>query len=203
LLLLSPSCPHCPAMLQILGELIKDGTLGRLEAVNVAAHPEVAAEYGVRSVPWLRLGPFELAGMRARDELAYWAKLAATGGGMSDYFHVQLKEGGLAQVRTAIEKQPSLLAELLPIVANPEASINVRIGASVIFEGLVGSPALQALLPRLIELAGHADSRVRADACFYLGLSGAAEARGALTAALGDSNAEVREIAGEALEALG
>lgn len=202
LLLLSSSCPHCPAVLQILGDLVKAGKLGRLEVFNVAAHPEVARELGVRSVPWVRIGPFELAGLRGREELESWVRRAAAGEGMADYFHTLLKDGELATVRAMIEARPERLAALLPIVANPEASINVRIGASVIFEGQVGGPALRALLPQLAELAGHGDARVRADACFYLGLCRAAAARPALEACLDDASADVREIAAEALSGL-
>jgi hypothetical protein len=36
-----------------VGRLLKGGVIGRLEAVNVAIHPERAAELGVRKVPWL------------------------------------------------------------------------------------------------------------------------------------------------------
>ena len=91
---------------------------------------------------------------------------------VADRFHGLLKEGGLAQVQREVAARPQLLAELLPIVANPEASINVRIGASVIFEAHAGGAALRALRRRLGELSMDADARVRADACHYLGLSG-------------------------------
>ena len=203
LLLLSSSCPHCPAVLQVLADLVKNGRVGRLEVVNVAAHPDRAAALGVRSVPWVRIGAFDLSGQRSRAELESWVQRAAAEEGMAEYFHTLLKEGELAKVRAMIEAQPELLAELLPIVANPEASINVRIGASAICEGLAGSTALQALVPRLAELAEHDDARIRADACFYLGLSGSAAARPALAACVSDADGEVREIAAEALAELG
>jgi len=207
LLLLSSACPHCPAVLQSLSDLVKAGTLGRLEVVNVAAHPALAQELGVRSVPWVRIGPFELAGLRSREELAGWARRAegdaAGGDAMADYFHTLLKDGELARVRAMVEAQPQRLAALLPIVANPAASINVRIGASAIFEANAGGPALRALLPPLEELARHADSRVRADACFYLGLSRVPAVRATLEACLADADAAVREIAADALAELG
>lgn len=203
MLLVVASCPHCPAVLASLAAMAKDGALGRLEVVNVAVHPEVAEALGARSLPWVRIGPFELTGARGRAELEEWARRAGSEAGMADYFHALLKDGELAKVRAMIEAQPALLGELLPIVANPEASINVRIGASAIFEGQAGGAALRALLPSLIELSAHADHRVRADACFYLGLSGAAEARPALAACANDADAAVREIAVEALGELG
>lgn len=121
---------------------------------------------------------------------------------LADEFHLLLKDGGLAQAKARIAAQPELLAELLPIVANPEASINVRLGASVIFEGHAGGAALRALVPRLGELSRHADARVRADACHYLGLSGDRRARDWLVPRLQDGNAEVREIAADSLAAL-
>lgn len=122
---------------------------------------------------------------------------------MADRFHVLLMDGGMAQVQAEVAAEPALLAELLPIVANPEASINVRLGASIVFEKLAGTPVLRALLPRLAELAGHADARVRADACFYLGLTGEAQARQWLEPRLRDESADVREIAADAIEMLG
>lgn len=129
------------------------------------------------------------------------ARLAA-GRHVADEFHVLLKDGGLAAVKQRIASRPELLAELLPIVANPEASINVRIGAGVLFEIHAGSAALRALVPRLGALAGDADARVRADACHYLGLSGDVRARDYLALRLDDDSAEVREIAADSLEAL-
>lgn len=122
---------------------------------------------------------------------------------MADRFHVLLMDGGMAQVQAEVAAEPGLLAELLPIVGNPEASINVRLGASVIFERHAREPALRALLPRLGALAGHDDARVRADACFYLGLTGEAGARQWLEPRLEDESADVREIAADATEMLG
>jgi HEAT repeat protein len=135
----------------------------------------------------------------------YWPQAlrkAAAQSVQADRFHLLLKDGGLPEVRGAVADRPELLADLLPIVANPEASINVRVGASVIFEEHAGGPALRALVPQLGALAAHADARVRADACFYLGLAGDPDARRYLSSRLGDESADVREIAAESIAAL-
>lgn len=129
-------------------------------------------------------------------------RAGAAGTAAADRFHVLLMDGGLAKVQAEVAAAPALLAELLPIVANPEASINVRLGASIVFERHAGAPALRALLPQLAALAAHADARVRADACYYLGLTGEARARDALGPRLHDADADVREIAVDALETL-
>lgn len=202
LLFLSSHCPHCPAVLQSLADLVKAGKIGRLEVVNLEVHGEAAAALGVRSVPWLRLGDFELAGLRSREELEAWAGRAGSPEGMADYFHALLKEGRLAQVLDTVRRQPAALAAVLPIVANPEASINVRIGAGVVFEELAGSPGLAALAGPLGALTRHADARVRTDACHYLQFTGAPDARGYLEAARQDEDAVVRETAEESLAAL-
>jgi glutaredoxin len=202
LLLLSTHCPHCPAVLAALADLVKQGTLGRLEVVNLEQHPEVGQALGVRSVPWIRLGRIELAGQHGKAELAEWAAKADSEAGLADWFHMLLKEGQLPRAQAAIEADPALLAAVLPIVGNVDASLNVRLGAGVLLENFAGTDTLRALLPRLGGLSQHADARVRADACHYLGLTGDAGAKPWLEARLDDEDADVREIAGESLQGI-
>ena len=200
LLLLSTHCPHCPAVLAALAELVKQGAIGRLEAVNLEQHPEAGQSLGVRSVPWIRIGRIELSGVHSKAELAGWAAKADSEAGVADYFHMLLKEGQLPRAQAMIEADPALLAAVLPIVGNVDASLNVRLGAGVLLEEFAGSDTLRALLPRLGELSQHADARVRADACHYLGLTADAAARPWLEARIGDEDADVREIAAESLQ---
>lgn len=200
LLLISTHCPHCPAMLAALADLVKQGTIGRLEAVNLEQRPEVGQALGVRSVPWLRIGRIELTGVHGKAELAEWATKADSETGLADWFHALLKEGQLPRAQALIEADPALLAAVLPIVGNVEASLNVRLGAGVLLEEFAGSDTLRALLPRLGELSQHADARVRADACHYLGLTRDAAARPWLDARVADEDADVREIATESLQ---
>ena len=202
LLLISPHCPHCPAVLAALADLVKQGTIGRLEAVNLEQHPEIGQSLGVRSVPWVRIGRIELAGVHGKAELAEWAAKADSEEGIADWFHMLLKEGQLPRAQAAIEADPALLAAVLPIVGNVEASLNVRLGAGVLLENFAGSATLRALVPRLGDLSQHADARVRADACHYLGLSGDVAAKPWLEARIDDDDADVREIAAESLQTL-
>lgn len=120
----------------------------------------------------------------------------------AEQFQIWLLEGQLKSVLAMVERLPNALADLLPIVANPEANLNVRFGASAVLERHAGSTALQALVPALGMLAGHGDARVRADACHLLGLSGSDAAIKYLEARRNDPDAEVREIVAESLEAL-
>ena len=202
LLLISTHCPHCPAMLAALADLVKQGIIGRLEVANLEQRPEVGQSLGVRSVPWVRIGRIELAGMHSKAELADWAAKADSDAGMADYFHMLLKEGQLPRVQAMIETESKLLAAILPIVGNVDASLNVRLGAGVLLENFENTNSLRALVPQLGELSQHDDARVRADACHYLGLSADTTARTWLEARLADDDADVREIAAESLQTL-
>jgi thioredoxin-like negative regulator of GroEL len=202
LLFITPGCPHCPAVLHGLSDLVKQAIIGKLTVVNVAAHPELAAEYGVRAAPWLRLGPFTLTGAHSAAELRQWVEWSSGEEGIAHYVEHLLKEGGYKQAGIFIAEDTQRLSPLLAIVADPEKSIEVRVGVDALLEAYGNTPALQKLLPQLAELTQHADHRVRADACNLLGLSGSAAARPYLATCANDSSEEVREIAAESLELL-
>lgn len=202
LLLLAPGCPHCPKVLDALAGLVKDGRLGSLEIVNIAAKPERAAEWGVRSVPWTRIGEFDLEGLRSPEELARWAERAGTDAGVREYVSERLKTGELGALERLLKRQPHWLQALLPLIADPDTELHVRLGVGALLESLAGSDTLQGLVPALGELSTHVDHRVRSDACHYLALSGSAAALPLLRARLQDGHGEVREIAAEGLAEL-
>ncbi|HUX92044.1 MAG TPA: HEAT repeat domain-containing protein [Gallionellaceae bacterium] len=202
LLFITPGCSHCPVVLQGLSELVKQTAIGKLTVVNVAAHPELAAEYGVRTAPWLRLGPFTLTGAHTQAELRQWAEWSSSEEGSTQYVEHLLAEGGYKQAGIFVGEDIERLKPLLSIVANPEKSLVVRAGVSALLEAYRNTPALQNLLPSIGELTRHTDHRVRADACHLLGLSGSPAARPYLDSCLKDSSEEVREIAAESLELL-
>lgn len=203
LLFITPGCPHCPVVLQGLSDLVKQAVIGKLTVVNVAAHPELAAEFGVRSAPWLRLGPFTLTGAHTTAELRQWVAWSSGDAGVAHYVEHLLKEGGFKQAGIFIAEDTHRLKPLLAIVADPEKSIEVRVGVDALLEFYSNTPVLQNLLPQLAELTRHADHRVRADACHLLGLSGSEAARSYLAKCANDSSEEVREIATESLDLLG
>ena len=202
LLLVAPGCPHCAGVLEGLGSLIKEAALGRLEVVNVAAEPAVARELGVRAVPWMRIGPFELSGLHTPAELRHWAELAAREDGMTHYLADLLATGRRAQVTTRVQQDPTLLPRLVDLLGDPETGLSVRIGVMATLEELQDSGRLTGLADRLAPLTRHAEPRVRADACHALSLTGAAGSRELLRACLDDPDPEVRETATDAIETL-
>jgi hypothetical protein len=202
LLFIAPGCPHCATVLQGLSELVKQALIGKMTVVNVAAHPEQAAEYGVRTTPWLRLGPFTLTGAHSPAELQLWAEWASGEEGTAHYVEHLLKQGGYKQAVAFIDADTQRLKPLLAIIANPGANIEVRLGVSALLEAHANTPELRELLPQLADLTRHADHRVRADACHLLGLTGSAAARTYVEICLNDAHEEVQEIAEEAMEKL-
>ncbi len=203
LLLIAPGCPHCQAVLASLSELVKKGEIGRLEVVNVAVHPEAAQEAGTRSVPWTRIGPFELAGDYTLGELRDWAAKAAAGGAGAAYLRELLEQRQLDQAVAYLLKHPERLADLLELMQEKEQSLGVKFGVGAIFEALAEKGALKPLVPPLMELAASPRADLRADAAHYLGLAGDVQARPRLESLLEDENPDVREIAAESLERLG
>lgn len=202
LLLTGKHCPYCPTVLQGLQALKADGVIGKLETVVIEDQPERAAELGVRSVPWVRIGPFELAGLRSEQELRSWAEKAGTEAGMAGYLDELLSGGNIDKGMALVRDNPGTLHALLLLLADPDTQLNTRIGISVIMESLENSARLQAIVDQLGELAGHAEASVRGDACHYLALSGSSAAIPYITPLLEDEDAGIREIAEESLERL-
>ncbi len=203
LLLIAPGCPHCPGVLKALSELLKEGVIGTLEVVNIAAHPERAQALGVRTVPWTRIGPFELEGGHNISELRQWAERATDDSGISNYYSHLLENRKLERVVAAVKNKPESLENLLNLLPSEETPMAVRIGISAVMEELEGSESLTAALPRLVELTRSPDANIRGDACHYLGLTHNGDARSLLQSMLDDENPDVREIAQDALDALG
>jgi thiol-disulfide isomerase/thioredoxin len=202
LLLLTSTCPHCPTVLSALGDLVKRGAIGRLEVINIEAHPEAAQRHNVRSVPWFRIGDLEFEGAHTPAELRQWAERAGTPEGLAEYFHEQLKSGELARVSARVERDPSALGPLLQLLGDTDTELTARIGINAVFEGLEGSPLLKQTVEPLSRMLSHRDAHIRGDAAHLLSLSHDPRARAKLTALLHDEVADIREIAREGLERL-
>ena len=202
LLLIAPGCPHCQSVLTSLTELVKKGDIGRLEVVNIAVHPEAAQEAGTRSVPWMRIGSYELSGNYSLGEIRDWVNKAAAGGQAGDYIRELLEQQQMEQAVDYLKKHPEQMPALLELMQREDNALGVSFGLSAIFEELAGSKALKELVPELGKLTRHEKANIRGDAAYYLGLSGSPEARTWLAPLRNDPQEDVREIAREALEDL-
>ena len=202
LLLTGTHCPYCPTVLRGLESLQAAGILGRLEAINIEEHPEVAQAVGVRSVPWMRIGPFELEGLRSEQEMREWAEKAGTEAGLASWLDELLATGKVRTVEEQLERDPAMLDVLLTLFADVETKMNTRIGISAIIEDLEGSDQLKARVDRLAVMLGHPDAGIRGDACHFLSLTGLPHMQALITPLLDDPDQDVRMLAKDSLEYL-
>lgn len=199
-LLIAPGCPHCPTMIRILSELVKEGLIGRLEIVNIQVHPDAAAEVGTRSVPWFRIGQFEFTGAHGEAEVREWVRKAAAGSGEIDYLLDLIEQRRLDEVQSQVEADPALLCRLIARMDDPDLGMVVRIGISALVEHFAGRPELARCLPQIEVLARSDSATVRGDAAHFLEQMDTPEARALLEQLREDPDAQVRELVADALE---
>ncbi len=200
LLLTTPGCPHCPTVLRGLDDLVNQGLIGKLEVVDIALHPERAAEFNVRAAPWVKLGPFELEGLRSPAELRSWAQRANSMTGTARYFEELLKEGKLDKVIQFVKDQPDAIEALLILASDKDAELIIRIGVSAIIESYEATEILNNHFDSLRALSENEDPRVRSDACHFLSLTHNPEAIDILKDLAQDPEISVRDVAVESLE---
>ncbi len=206
LMLLSGSCSFCPSVLDSLSKMIKAGDIGSLKVINLERNPEAMQEYQVRSVPWVRIGKYELSGAQTLEALkqrAVWAQndLQHKDNSVAD-FDFLLSDGQVNKVIQAIRDDPEKMQSIMQLLGDPGTVLSSRIGIGVVFEEFANSELLRSLIPQLVELTRHEDQRIRADAYHYLGMTGDPEALPALEIGIQDKDKEVSEIARDALEDL-
>ncbi|MCU7935660.1 MAG: HEAT repeat domain-containing protein [Candidatus Thiodiazotropha sp. (ex Dulcina madagascariensis)] len=199
LFLLATGCTHCPAVLEGLSRLLKQGRIGRLEAVNVVEQPEAAQRVGAQSVPWTRIGAFEFEGVLTPGELSRWVDLAGRDEGIGAYYQHLLETQRPDKVRAWLKREPDSLPHLIALLKSDQIPMTVRIGIGVVFEELQGSDLLLHALPSLTALTRSSLANVRADAAHYLGLTHSSDASASLRNLLNDENPDVREIAADSL----
>jgi len=200
---MQPGCAHCPHVLSALVSLLEQGTISRLEAVNVVEYPATAREVGTRSVPWTRIGDFELPGNYTEAELRHWARESTRDSGVARYYFDLLDNGHLARAMARARGKPEEIRDLLDLLDEKEVPMSVRVGVSAIVEDLAGHEALIGALERIMSLAGSPSPATRADTAHFLGLTGSPDAIPVIRQLLKDGEAQVREVAAEALEMLG
>jgi hypothetical protein len=195
-------CSYCGPMMQALIDLMKAGKIGKLEILNIEENIDFVRQQGVRSVPWLKIGDFELIGKQTIDEIEQWLKRATSAEGMRQYIAQMLTQGDIKTILALVGKQPKVLATILSLLNAGDAKINIRLGIGVIMETYAETKIFKPYIAQLGAYLKHKDARVRADACHYLSLTKDKQQYKAIEKLINDESAEVREIAQESLVAL-
>ena len=202
LMLMGSQCSYCLPMMQVLSELMKAGHIAELRIVNIEENTDLALQLGVRSVPWLQIGPFELQGSRTKQELLLWLQRASSFDGLTEYLDEVLSEGNIQLATKLVHGYPQALANVMELMADSEAKINVRLGVGVIIEDMAETEVFKSAIPYLLKYLSSEDARVRGDACHYLSLTKDPTYQEEIKKLLIDENEEVREIAQESLDEL-
>ena len=202
MLLVTAQCPHCASVLKSLGELVKQGDVASLEIINLEKKPEIAETLGVRSVPWMKIGWFELEGLHSQKELLEKAQQAGSEEGARAYISEELLEGRVDKVLSLLAGRHDLMSHVLSLLEDADAKINIRLGVGVVLEENAAADWLEPYIAQLAEYARHKDERVRADICHYLSLTESKDAVATIKSLLIDVSEEVREVAKESLDDL-
>lgn len=202
LMLVSTHCQLCAPVLASLSELLKEGVIDSLEIINVEKNPEAAEARGVQSVPWLRIGWFELEGVRTKNELQRWIMNTTTTEGVSEYYAEILSQGRMQQCLGFLQQYPDTMASIFKLMSDPEEKINVKLGVGVIMEEHASTKAFEKFIPNLIELLEHTDSRIKLDVCHYLSLTNNPSVIKAIEPLLGNASEDVREEAEDSIASL-
>ena len=202
LLFVTSQCPHCPSVMQSLSELVKSGELSQLEIINLQFASQQAEKLNIKSVPWLKLGKFELTGLRDKQDLRQWIKRLDHEEATADYFIELMLSGELNKVEQLVKQHTEMFPALISLISLQGKHLSARIGAGAIIEALSGSDLLKNNLPLLAELTHHKEAGVRNDACYYLGLTQDERAIPHIEALLNDHDHDVKETAAEMLEEL-
>lgn len=202
LILVGTHCNYCGPMLKILSEMVKQGEFARLQVVNIEKDDTLAKELGVRSVPWVRIGPFELSGMRTKDEINQWLKRATSDNGITIYLEEILAEGNVGTAIDFVKRFPESVGNVIDLMLDTNGKINVRLGVGVIIEDIAESKIFKQVIPRLIDALSDDDARVRGDACHYLSLTNDVKYLPVIEPLLSDDSDEVKEIALDSINEL-
>lgn len=201
-LLVGTHCPHCESVLQHASKLVKNGDFSHLSVHNVDQEPDIIQRYQVRSVPWIRIGSYELTGAQTYDALlqrVQWVKEQRKIEGEFDYL---LSEAQADKVLSRLHETPEQMQAIMNLLGDSATVLSTRIGIGVVVEEFAGTALLQEYIPQLSELSQHKDARIRADACHYLGLTESPLAIEPLENCQNDADPEVQDVVVDSLEAL-
>jgi HEAT repeat protein len=136
------------------------------------------------------------------SELDGWIQHAAGDSARSHYIAYLLAKGRLAQAIAWIEQGHATLKDLVPLLEDPEAKMNLRLGVGAILEHFEGAQAIRIMIPDLVALLQNSHAAIRTDICHYLSLTHSREVIPVLEKMLEDEEQEVRQTAKESIEVL-
>jgi alkyl hydroperoxide reductase subunit AhpF len=198
----SPFCTNCPKVVETAIRFASKYSFVSVIIVDVQRFAELAEPYGIKSVPATVIDK-ELV-LIAQVSPEHLSKLLAERG--TEFYDRELIRSFMERSRPA--EAAALICEgrgrkgILELFQEPE--ISTRMGVLVVLEQALGQDeeAFRDMVPPLIQLLSHEDSRIRGDIADFLGTVGDRRAIPAIEKLLKDSDPDVVEAAEDALEEL-
>jgi alkyl hydroperoxide reductase subunit AhpF len=198
----SPFCTNCPKVVETVVAFASKSSHLSAIIVDVQRYNELAEPYGIKSVPATVIDK-ELVLIAQVSPERLSALLAERG---SEFYDRELIRSFMERSRPA--EAAELICEgrgrkgILEMFQEPEFS--TRMGVLVVLEHALekNADALREMVPALIDLLSHEDSRIRGDIADFLGTVGDPRAIPHLEKLLKDSDPDVAEAAEDALDEL-
>ena len=200
--LISSSCPNCPKLVEEVLALATSSPLVSASILDVEQFGQMAEEYGIKSVPATLIdGELVLIGQQTAKRLAELMVLRGTEDFDGEIIRSLIERGRASEAARYICRGRGRKA-ILALFQEPELS--TRMGVLLVLEqALELDPgAVREMVPSLIELLSHEDSRIRGDIADLLGHVGDRRAIPHLETLANDPDPDVVEAASDALEEL-
>jgi hypothetical protein len=199
----SPFCTNCPKVVETVTAFGAVNPDLSVIIIDVQHFNEMAEGYGIKSVPGTVIDrELVLVGQVEPDRLVTLLEQRGT----EDYDRElirSLMDTGRASMAAELICQGRGRTGIVALFQEPELS--TRMGVLVVLEeALEKDPeSVREMVPSLIELLSHEDSRIRGDMADFLGSTGDTRVIPHLENLMSDPDPDVIEAASDALESLG
>jgi hypothetical protein len=200
--LISEHCPHCPLVVGAALQLSNQYSSISSFIVDAAQFPKITQKYGIKSVPATILDRrLVLIGNISSDRLMELVKLRGTSKFEMEVVQSLIDTGRISEAAGCLNQDEGR-SVILALMQNPEFSKRLS-GLVVVERALDDNPdAVRALIPSLIGMLSHEDSRIRGDIADLLGKIGDPQVIPHLEPLVADPDPDVSEAAAEAIEEL-
>lgn len=198
--LIAPTCPNCPAVVRACARVAAACPALTLVVIDVQYFTELAGS--CRSVPTVIIdGAYTIVGSVSAHDLIEILRQRGEPGFLARALGSMVEAGRLAEVGPllATDEGFAAMATLMR-----DGTMQQKMGLMLAVEQILeGSPhAVDGAVPHLLPLLESEVATLRGDVADLLGQIGAPGAREALSHLLEDENADVREVAEEAIQRL-
>lgn len=198
--LVSPHCTNCPKVVKSVVAMASMNSLLSVTIVDVQYFNELAEAHAVKSVPATIIdGQLVLIGQVAPERLLWLLARRGTEEYTRELMRSLIDRGRASEAaqRLARGEGGEALVSLFQ-----EEELSTRMGVLVVLEGALEKDrsAVKKMVPSLIRLLSHEDSRIRGDMADFLGRVGDLRAVPHLERLTSDPDPDVVEAAADALE---